>query len=110
MPPSQRRPSSTSEAFRACDELILCESVIDALRSGSTLRNVTSPYGTNGPCLVRCCSVQTHAYNACLIAFDADDKRATMALTTGEPLGHAWYRNDFRLKVTAAAKTSRYAS
>ena len=62
------------EAFTACDELILCESVIDALTFWCAgFRNVTTIYGTNGLTEDMVCALQVHDIKRVLLAYDADD-------------------------------------
>ncbi len=61
------------EAFTACDELILCESVIDALTFWCAgFRNVTTIYGTNGLTDDMVCALQVHDIKRVLLAYDAD--------------------------------------
>jgi len=92
------------EAFRACDELILCESVIDALTFWvNGFRNVTCTYGTNGLTDEMLQAFKLHAIQRVLIAFDADEAGNNGADKLAEPLGHLGIER-FRLKVTAAAK------
>ncbi|TWT55520.1 CHC2 zinc finger domain-containing protein [Allorhodopirellula solitaria] len=61
------------EAFTASDELILCESVIDALTFWCAgFRNVTTIYGTNGLTDELLQALQVHDIKRLLIAYDAD--------------------------------------
>ena len=62
------------EALHATDEIILCESVIDALTFWSAgYRNVTTIYGTNGLTDELIEGLKRHHVRRLLIAFDADD-------------------------------------
>jgi DNA primase len=72
------------EAFTACDELILCESIIDALTFWCAgFRNVTTIYGTNGLTGDMIEAIKTHEIKRLLIALDADEAgdNATSRLT-----------------------------
>jgi DNA primase catalytic core len=63
-----------AEALHACDEIILCESVIDALTFWSAgYRNVTTIYGTNGLTDELIDGLKRHHVRRLLIAFDGDD-------------------------------------
>ena len=62
------------EAFAACDELILCESIIDALTFWCAgYRNVTTIYGTNGLTSDMLDALKQHDIKRLLIALDADE-------------------------------------
>lgn len=91
-------------AFIACDELILCESIIDALTFWCAgYRNVTTIYGTNGLTDEILQAMKQHEIKRLLLAFDADEagnkaveKHAEAFTSLGIEL--------FRLKLTEAAK------
>jgi len=62
------------EAFTCCDELILCESIIDALTFWCAgFRNVTTLWGTNGLTRDMLDALKQHEIKRLLIAFDADE-------------------------------------
>jgi len=105
------------EAFQASDEIILCESIIDALTFWCAgFRNVTSIYGCNGLTDDILQAFKAHETKRILIAFDNDDggNKATgkhaEALTS---LGIELFRlqfpagmdaNEYALKLQPAAK------
>jgi len=61
------------EALMACDELILCESIIDALTFWCEgLRNVSTIYGTNGLTDEITEALKVHNIKRLLIAYDND--------------------------------------
>ncbi|MGH8777284.1 MAG: CHC2 zinc finger domain-containing protein, partial [Jiangellaceae bacterium] len=62
------------EAFAATDELIVCESLIDALSLWCAgFRHVTSAYGTEGITAELLDALRAHDIKRVLLAFDADD-------------------------------------
>ncbi|MGH9182723.1 MAG: toprim domain-containing protein [Acidimicrobiales bacterium] len=62
------------EAFAAGDEVIVCESLIDALSFWCAgLRHVTAAYGTEGVTTEHLDAIRVHDIKRVLIAFDADD-------------------------------------
>jgi DNA primase len=62
------------EAFPATDELIVCESLVDALSFWCAgFRHVTAAYGTEGVTAELLDALRAHEIRRVLIAFDADD-------------------------------------
>ena len=98
------------EAFTACDELILCESVIDALTFwAGGFRNVTTIYGTNGLTDELLDALKRHGIRRVLIAFDADEagnKAVDKYAADFDRLGI----ERFRIKVTAGMDVNSYAA
>jgi len=105
-------------ALKASNELILCESLIDALTFWSHgYRNVTSSYGTSGFTDEHFKAMQTHAIERVLIAYDRDEAGETAAQKLSKQLinkGIECYRiqfpkgmdvNEYALSVTPANKS-----
>jgi DNA primase catalytic core len=105
-------------AYKASKELILCESLIDALTFWSNgYRNVTSSYGTSGFTDEHIKAMQTHAIERVLIAYDRDEAGETAAQKLSKQLidkGIECYRiqfpkgmdaNEYALSVTPANKS-----
>jgi DNA primase catalytic core len=96
-------------AFMACDELILCESIIDALTFWNAgYRNVTTIYGTNGLTDELLEALKQHAIRRLLLAFDNDRagndaaaKHAEVFTSLGIEL--------FRVKFPAGQDANQYA-
>ena len=106
------------EAFGPSDEMIICESLIDALTFWAAgFRNVTSAYGTNGFTDELLQAFKTNNIKRALIAFDRDAAGDKAAGDVGEQLmaaGVECYRiefpkgmdaNAYALNVTPAAKS-----
>ena len=102
----------------ASKELILCESLIDALTFWNAgYRNVTASYGVNGFTDEHLAALREHGTQRVLIAFDRDDAGEQAATTLAAQLmadGIECYRiqfpkgmdaNEYALKVTPAAKS-----
>ncbi len=83
-------------AFAETDELIVCESVIDALTSWCAgFRHVTAAYGTDGWTPEHRDAVREHGIRRVLIAFDADtagDKGAKQLASELAGIGVESYR------------------
>jgi len=105
-------------AFKASNELILCESLIDALTFWSHgYRNVTSSYGTAGFTEAHFKAMQTHAIERVLIAYDRDQAGEDAAQKLSKQfidMGMESYRihfpkgmdaNEYALSVTPATKS-----
>ncbi|MFC1750742.1 CHC2 zinc finger domain-containing protein [Pseudomonadota bacterium] len=105
-------------AFKASKEIILCESIIDALTFWCAgFRNVTTSYGTNGftPELLK--AFQDHGTERVLIAYDRDNEGERAASELAEKLiteGVDCYRilfpkgmdaNEYALQVQPASKS-----
>jgi DNA primase len=99
-------------------ELILCESLIDALTFWTAgYRNVTASYGVNGFTDEHLAALRQHGTQRALIAYDRDEAGETAAETLARTLqreGIDCYRiqfpkgmdaNEYALKVTPAAKS-----
>lgn len=68
-------------AFKGADEIILCESLIDALTFWCAgYRNVTCAYGTNGFTPEILAALKTHQIKRVLIAYDRDAAGESAAL------------------------------
>jgi DNA primase len=75
------------EAFAAGDEVIVCESLIDALSFWCAgFRHVTAAYGTEGVTAELLDAIGTHDIQRVLIAFDADDAGDKAATKLGKTL------------------------
>ncbi len=105
------------EALQASDEIILCESIIDALTFWCAgFRNVTTIYGTNGLTDELLEAFKVHQVKRLLIAFDNDDAGHAAAEKHAEAfasLGMELYRlqfpagmdaSDYALKLQPASK------
>jgi len=105
-------------AFKVSNEIVVCESLIDALTFWSHgYRNVTSSYGTSGFTDEHVKAMQTHAIKRVLIAYDRDEAGEAAAQTLSKQLidmGIECYRihfpkgmdaNEYALSVTPANKS-----
>ena len=105
-------------AYKASKEIILCESLIDALTFWSHgYRNVTASYGTSGFTDEHIKAMQTHAIERVLIAYDRDEAGETAAQKLSKQLitkDIECYRiqfpkgmdaNEYALSVTPANKS-----
>jgi DNA primase/ferredoxin len=105
-------------ALRACDEIILCESILDALTFWSAgYRNVTTCYGTNGFTDDLRSAFATNSVKRILIAYDNDEGGNRAAGELAKQLlagGFEVFRitfpkgmdaNEYALKVTPAAQS-----
>ena len=62
------------EALQACEEVILCEALIDAMTFWvNGFRNVTASYGTNGFTASHLAAFKQHGIKRVLIAYDRDE-------------------------------------
>jgi len=106
------------EALSESKEIILCESLIDALTFWNAgYRNVTSSYGTNGFTEELLTAFKTHGTERVLIAYDRDTAGEKAAAELAEKLikaGIDCYRinfpkgmdaNEYALQVTPASKS-----
>ena len=107
-----------SGAFKASDEMILCESLIDAMTFWCAgYRNVTCAYGINGLTEDIVTALSSHNIKRVLIAYDRDAGGETGAQEASERLtakGLSTYRlmlpkgmdaNDYALQVTPARES-----
>lgn len=105
-------------SFAATDEIILCESLIDALTFWAAgFRNVTASYGTSGFTDELMAAFKTHGIQRVLIAYDRDDACNNAAETLAKKLQAAGLEafrilfpkgmdaNEYALKVQPAAKS-----
>jgi DNA primase catalytic core len=106
------------KALAASDEIILCESIIDALTFWCAgFRNVTSSYGTNGFTSDHLAAFKRYGTRRVLIAYDRDEAGENGALKLWPQLaaeGIECYRvqfpkgmdaNEYALKLTPASKS-----
>ena len=106
------------DALKAAKEIILCESLIDALTFWCAgYRNVTTAYGVEGFTDELLCAFKTHATQRVLIAYDRDEageraaaKLAGMLMGEGIECFRIQFpkgmdANEYALKVTPAAKS-----
>jgi DNA primase catalytic core len=116
--PGPHRGVFNLPALAASPELILCESLIDALTFWCAgYRNVTAAYGINGFTEEMLAAFLGHGIERVLIAYDRDDAGEAAAAKLAERLTAAGidaYRvqfprgmdaNEYALKVTPAAKS-----
>ena len=116
--PGPHRGVFNLPALAASPELILCESLIDALTFWCAgYRNVTAAYGINGFTEEMLEAFLGHGIERVLVAYDRDDAGETAAAKLAERLtaaGIDCYRiqfprgmdvNEYALKVTPAAKS-----
>ncbi len=116
--PGPHRGIFNAEALVASTEIILCESLIDALTFWCAgYRNVTSAYGIQGFTAEMLAAFGGHGVERVLIAYDRDDAGEKAAGKLAEKLvgaGIDCYRiqfprgmdaNEYALKVTPAAKS-----
>ena len=105
-------------AFKASDEMILCESLIDAMTFWCAgYRNVTTAYGINGLTDEIVTALASHSIKRVLIAYDRDKGGETGAREASERLtakGLSTYRllfpkgmdaNSYALQVTPARES-----
>ena len=91
-------------ALQACDEIILCESIIDALTFWNHgYRNVTCSYGINGFTEELEKALIAHNIKRILLAYDCDDAGNKAADELAAQLLRDGFEV-FRIKVTPAAK------
>ena len=116
--PGPHRGVWNLDAFRASKEIILCESLIDALTFWCHgYRHVTASYGTNGFTREHLEAVKAYGVERVLIAYDRDDAGERAAKALSEKLaaeGIASFRvlfpkgmdaNEYALKVKPAAQS-----
>jgi hypothetical protein len=116
--PGEHRGVWNEEALIASKEIILCESLIDALTFWvAGFRNVTASYGVNGFTRDHKAAFEKHGIERVYIAYDRDeagDKAATKLASELIETGIECYRiefpkgmdaNEYALKVTPAAKS-----
>jgi DNA primase catalytic core len=116
--PGPHRGVWNEEALVASKEIILCESIIDALTFWCAgFRNVIASYGVNGFTDDHRAALKKHGTTRVLIAYDRDEAGEKAAAELGDELlkmGIECYRvlfphrmdaNEYALKVTPAAKT-----
>jgi DNA primase/energy-coupling factor transporter ATP-binding protein EcfA2 len=116
--PGPHRGVWNAEALQASREIILCESLIDALTFWCAgYRNVTASYGVGGFTDEHLAALREHGTQRVLIAYDRDDAGEQAATTLAAQLmrdGIDCYRiqfpkgmdaNDYALKVTPAVKS-----
>jgi DNA primase catalytic core len=116
--PGPHRGVWNHEALVASKEIILCESLIDALTFWSAgYRNVTASYGVEGFTADHLEAFRRHGTERVLIAYDRDEAGDRAAVKLGEKLaaeGIASYRvlfprgmdaNEYALKLTPAEKS-----
>ncbi len=116
--PGPHRGAWNLDALRSSQEIILTESLIDALtfwRAG--YRNVTASYGVEGFTDAHLAAFQQHGIERVLIAYDADDAGNRAAAELARRLvaaGIGCYRlrfprgmdaNEYALKVTPASES-----
>jgi DNA primase catalytic core len=116
--PGPMRGVWNEEAFVASKDIILCESLIDALTFWCAgHRNVTASYGVNGFTKDHRAAFERHGTKRVYIAYDADEAGNKAAAKLAEELietGVECFRvefpkgmdaNEYALKVTPAAKS-----
>jgi DNA primase len=116
--PGPHRGVFNLEALQASKEIILCESLIDALTFWSAgYRNVTASYGVNGFTDELLAAVKQYGTERVLIAYDRDDAGEKAAAELAEKLtqeGIDCYRvhfpkgmdaNEYALQVKPASKS-----
>ena len=116
--PGAHRGVWNSQALAASDEIILCESLIDALTFWCAgYRHVTASYGIEGFTAEMLAAFQQHAIARVLIAYDRDAAGDSAAAALAEKLtgaGFDCYRvqvpkgmdvNAYALQVTPASKS-----
>ena len=86
-PETNKRGVFNAEAFKASDEIILCESLIDALTFWAAgFRNVTSSFGTNGFTDEMLDAFKAHGIKRVLVAYDRDAAGDAAAAKAAETL------------------------
>lgn len=116
--PAPHRGVWNLESFAESKEIILCESLIDALTFWCAgLRNVTTSYGVNGFTEELFEAIKAHAIERVYIAYDRDDAGDRAAEELAKRLGSAGIgcfrltfprgmdANEYALKVTPAAQS-----
>jgi DNA primase catalytic core len=116
--PGAHRGVWNDEALAASKEIILCESLIDALSFWSAgLRHVTASYGVNGFTADHRAAFEKHGTERVYIAYDRDEAGEKAAAALAEELiemGIECFRvqfpkgmdaNEYALKVQPAAKS-----
>jgi DNA primase len=116
--PGPMRGVWNEEAFVASKEIILCESLIDALTFWAAgFRNVTASYGVNGFTKDHRAAFERHETERVYIAYDGDEagnkaaeKLAAELIETGMECFRVEFpkgmdANEYALKVTPAAKS-----
>jgi DNA primase catalytic core len=116
--PGAHRGVWNEEALIASKEIILCESLIDALTFWSAgIRNVTASYGVNGFTADHRAAFERHGTERVYIAYDRDESGDSSAAQLSEELigmGIECFRvqfpkgmdaNEYALKVTPAARS-----
>ena len=104
--------------MESAKEMILCESIIDALTFWCAgYRNVTASYGVNGFTDDHRAALKKHETKRVMIAYDRDEAGEKAAETLAEELmgmgiecyrilfPHSMDANEYALKVQPAAKT-----
>ncbi|MDJ0766875.1 MAG: CHC2 zinc finger domain-containing protein, partial [Myxococcota bacterium] len=85
--PGPHRGVWNVSALQSSGEVILCESLIDALTFWCAgFRNVTASYGINGFTEDHLAAFQEHSIERVLIAYDRDEAGESAALSLGEQL------------------------
>lgn len=115
--PGPHRGVWNAKAFAACDEIILCEALIDAMTFWvNGFRNVTSLYGTSGFSDDLKSAFAQNGIRRVFLAFDRDDagdraasKHAAWFMEHGIEVRRVLFpkgmdANDYALKVQPAAK------
>jgi DNA primase catalytic core len=116
--PGAHRGVWNEEAFVASKEIVLCESLIDALSFWNAgIRNVTASYGVNGFTADHRAALEKHCTERVYIAYDRDeagDKAAAALALELMEMGIECFRvlfpkgmdaNEYSLKVQPAAKS-----
>ena len=116
--PGQHRGVWNEEALAASKEIVLCESLIDALSFWCAgIRNVTASYGVNGFTADHKAAFEKHCLSRVYIAYDRDeagDKAAAALALELMEMGIECFRvlfpkgmdaNEYSLKVQPAAKS-----
>jgi DNA primase len=116
--PGEHRGVWNEEALVASKEIILCESLIDALSFWSAdFRNVTASYGVNGFTEDHRRALERHGTKKVLIAYDRDEAGEKAALALADELtarGIDCYRvlfpkgmdtNEYAMRVKPAARS-----
>jgi len=116
--PGAHRGVWNEEALAASKEIVLCESLIDALSFWNAgIRNVTASYGVNGFTADHRAAFEKHGTERVYIAYDRDEAGEKAAAALAQELraeGIECFRvqfpkgmdaNEYSLKVTPAAKS-----
>ena len=116
--PGAHRGVWNEEALAASKEIVLCESLIDALSFWCAgIRNVTASYGVNGFTADHRAAFEKHGTERVYIAYDRDEAGEKAAAALAQELmsmGIECFRvqfpkgmdaNEYALKVTPAAKS-----